>query len=223
MAQQGKQGRERLGKADALIFDFDGTLAPNLDLPDMRRQVVELTLGRGVPRQIFEELYIVEIIEAATAWMRRGDPRAAADYHETAHRLITEFELQAARHTEPFPAARPTLDTLRQSGKRLGVVTRNCSTAVRTVFDDIDAYFDAVLARDDVAYLKPDVRHVRQALNVLDGTPERAAMIGDGRLDMHVGRALGMTCVGVLTGSADADSLLEAGAHIIIGGLRELL
>jgi phosphoglycolate phosphatase len=223
VTHQDTHARDRLRMADALIFDFDGTLAPNLDLPDMRRQVVELTLDRGVPIETFEKLYIVEIIEAAAAWLHHRDRVAAGEYHRTAHRLITEFELKAARHTEPFPTARATLDTLRQHGKRLGVVTRNCSTAVRTVFRDIDVYFDAVLARDDVEFLKPDVRHVRQALSALDGIPERAAMIGDGRLDMHVGQALGMTCVGVLTGSADADALREAGAHLIVGGLEELV
>jgi phosphoglycolate phosphatase len=223
VTHQDTHARDRLRMADALIFDFDGTLAPNLDLPDMRRQVVELTLDRGVPIETFEKLYIVEIIEAAAAWLHHRDRVAAGEYHRTAHRLITEFELKAARHTEPFPATRATLDTLRQHGKRLGVVTRNCSTAVRTVFRDIDVYFDAVLARDDVEFLKPDVRHVRQALSALDGIPERAAMIGDGRLDMHVGQALGMTCVGVLTGSADADALREAGAHLIVGGLEELV
>ncbi|NIP16400.1 MAG: HAD hydrolase-like protein [Pseudomonadales bacterium] len=223
MKQQDTQARNRLGNAEALIFDFDGTLAPNLDLPDMRRQVVALTLERGVPQQVFEDLYIVEIIEAAAAWLSRKGGEAAADYHATAHGLITEFELQAAKLTEPFPAARATLNALRQRGKRLGVVTRNCSRAVRTVFGDIDVYCEAVLARDDVEFLKPDVRHVRQALGAMNGTPERAAMIGDGRLDMHVGQALGMTCVGVLTGSADADTLRAAGAHLIVAGLEELL
>ena len=223
MTRQKAEAHERLGEAEALIFDFDGTLAPNLDLPDMRRQVVDLTLKRGVPQETFEHLYIVEIIEAASSWLRGHNGKAAADYHETAHRLITEFELEAAQRTEPFPATRPTLGTLRQHGKRLGVVTRNCETAVRTVFRDIDVYVDAVLARDNVAFLKPDVRHVSQALSALHGTPERAAMVGDGRLDMHVGRALGMTCVGVLTGSTDADALREAGAHLVVSGLEALL
>jgi phosphoglycolate phosphatase-like HAD superfamily hydrolase len=34
---------------EAVLFDFDGTLAPNLDLPDMRRQVVDLTVSAGIP------------------------------------------------------------------------------------------------------------------------------------------------------------------------------
>ena len=29
----------------SLIFDFDGTLAPNLDLPDMRRQLIAHTVA----------------------------------------------------------------------------------------------------------------------------------------------------------------------------------
>lgn len=40
---------------------------------------------------------------------------------------------------------------------------------------------------------------------------------------MHVGRALGMTCVGVLTGSADADALRKAGADLVVSGLEALL
>lgn len=223
MTQQDADARDRLGHLETLIFDFDGTLAPNLDLPDMRRQVVALTLDRGVPPQAFEHLYIVEIIEAAAAWLDRRDVGGAADYHATAHRLITDFELRAARRTEPFPAARATLGALRRRGQRLGVVTRNCEAAVRTVFTDIDVYVDAVLARDNVEFLKPDTRHVSQALSTLNSTSDRAAMIGDGRLDMHVGRALGMTCVGVLTGSSDADALREAGADLIVSGLESLL
>ena len=50
----------------AMLFDFDGTLAPNLDLPDMRRQIIELTLAYAVPEHVFRDRYIVEIIDAAT-------------------------------------------------------------------------------------------------------------------------------------------------------------
>ena len=42
----------------AAVFDFDGTLAPNLDLADMRQQIVNLTVKAGVPSNIYESLYI---------------------------------------------------------------------------------------------------------------------------------------------------------------------
>lgn len=213
---------DKLSRAQWFIFDFDGTLAPNLDLPDMRRQVIALTAARGVPGDEFEHLFIVEIIEAAAAWLADRDSGAASAYHETAHRLITDFELAAAASTRPFPGVREALSDLKNLGKRLGVVTRNCQLAVRTVFHDIDEYCETVLARDDAEFLKPDVRHVTQALNALDAAPERSVMIGDGQMDMRVGRQLGMLCVGVLSGSSNAARLNEAGADLILDSVREL-
>ena len=41
-------------------------------------------------------------------------------------------------------------------------------------------------------------------------------MIGDGKLDMHAGRQLGMFCVGVLGGSSDRAALQAAGADLVL-------
>ncbi len=209
--------------AAAVVFDFDGTLAPNLDLPDMRRRVIALTDANGVPTQIFERLYIVEVIEAATEWLRQHEPSAAETYRDKAHRLITDIELNAASSTEPFPEVRALACTLRQSGRKTAVVTRNCSEAIRTIFPDIDDCFDSVLARDDVPHLKPDPRHITQALDGLSVAPQLAAMIGDGGIDMHTGKTLEMYCVGVLTGSGDTDTLVSAGADLVIPDVGRLV
>lgn len=212
-----------IAAAECILFDFDGTLAPNLDLPDLRRRVIALTRQRGVPDTAFEGLYIVEIIEAATHWLRGRDSESAARYHHEGHTLITTFEVTAARHTRPFPDVPPMLRTLRARRKRLGVVTRNCASAVRTVFQDIDAYCDSVLTRDDVAHLKPDVRHLEAALVALGRPGGSAVMVGDGALDMRAGRELGMICVGVLTGSGSSAQLREAGAHLVLPSAADLV
>ena len=44
---------QNMTSIEAVLFDFDGTLAPNLDLLDMRRQVANLTVKAGVPEEIF--------------------------------------------------------------------------------------------------------------------------------------------------------------------------
>ncbi len=199
-----------------VLFDFDGTLAPNLDLPDMRRQVIELTRAAGVPDHVFADEYIVEIITVASAWLARQSAIAAAHYHDQAHQLITDFELAAAAATRPFPGIAEKLDALRTQGLRLGVVTRNCRAAVLAVFPELLSYVDALHARDDTDHLKPDPRHLQLCLQTMAIPPQRAAMVGDGALDMRVGRSLNMFCIGVLSGSADHQRLEEAGAHIII-------
>lgn len=206
----------RVAQARALLFDFDGTLAPNLDLPDLRRRVVSLTLARGVPEAVFRGRYIVEILDAGAEWLAARDSAQGSKLHADGHRLIRDFEIAAAQRTEPFADIRGLLAGLRGRGKALAVVTRNCRAAVLAAFPDIADYCDAVLARDDVAHLKPDVRHVRQALDTLGYAPRQAVMVGDGQLDMHMGRALGLYCVGVLTGSSDAGRLREAGAEAVL-------
>ncbi len=200
----------------AILFDFDGTLAPNLDLPDMRRQVIELTRTYDVPDHVFEDNYIVEIIDAAALWLGGTQPDTAQRYAREAHGLITDFEMAAAADTEPFPGMAEKLDDLRNAGWRLGVVTRNCRAAVLAVFPEILHFVDVVKARDDVEHLKPDPRHLESCLTALACAAEKAVMVGDGHLDMRSGRELNMYCVGVLSGSGDAEGLTAAGAHTVI-------
>jgi phosphoglycolate phosphatase len=207
---------------EAIIFDFDGTLAPNLDLVEMRRQVMAMSLDAGVPAEVTRELYIIEIIEASSDWLRTRNHSDADAFHDRAHQHITSFELEAAAGLEPFAEVRDILTALRARGIRSAVVTRNCEAAVRNTFPDIDEYLDLLLARDNVAFCKPDPRHLQDALDGLSASPSAAMMIGDGRLDMELGRSLELSCIGVLTGSQSKDALLDAGADVVVDHVRQL-
>jgi phosphoglycolate phosphatase len=212
----------KLSHADCFIFDFDGTLAPNLDLPEMRRRVVEATLAQGVPSREFEHLYIIEIIDAAAHWLSRVGAAAAQSYATETHQLILDFELDAAAGMDVFPKTRFILSTIRQADRRISIVTRNCEQAVRRVFPDVDDFCDLLLTRDNVEFVKPDPRHLQLALCKLSRQADKSVMIGDSRMDMQLGRKLGLTCVGVLTGSHDAATLSGAGAHIVVDGIEAL-
>ena len=213
-----------LNGLDTLLFDFDGTLAPNLDLADMRRQIAAMSSAAGVPEAVFEDLYIVEIIEAGSAWLSQNiDGNQAQLFAEAAHQRIIDIELAEAATTQVFPGIPNMLSALRDTGFALGVVTRNCNAAVRQVFPEIDTYIDAIHARDDTPYLKPDPRHLSINLDSLQRQPDTTAIVGDGRLDMQTGKALGMRCIGVLTGSNNAEELVAAGADWVIESSLELI
>ena len=206
-----------------LLFDFDGTLAPNLDLPDMRRQVIAMTRQTGVPDAVFADCYIVEIIDAARAWLiERGASVDAETYARDTHQLIIDIEMQAATDTKLFAGTEQLLERLRRQDIRLGIVTRNCRGAVLTVCPHLGELVDAIHARDDVTYLKPDTRHLQASLEALNVDASAAAMIGDGGLDMQAGRALNLHCIGVLGGSSDEARLLAAGAHHVLPSVLEL-
>ncbi len=204
-----------------ILFDFDGTLAPNLDLARLRGEVVDFTACTPVPAEIYHDRYIVEIIDAAHDWLEVNEPDAAHRYREDAHQLITDFEVHAALSTAPFPGTPELLTQLRNSNLKLGVVTRNCRAAVLEVFPELLNYVDALHAREDVPFLKPDIRHLNTSLAQIGTKANNSIMVGDGALDMRAGRALEMLCIGVLSGSNDRDALQAAGAdHILPNALH---
>ena len=210
----------------AVLFDFDGTLVPNLDLQDMRRQIAAMAKAAGVPDSVYDGLYIVEIIEASQAWLSNQDNELASSaeaYAAASHQRINDIEMQAASNTAPFTAVRQVLNQLRNGGYRLGIVTRNCRAAVLTMFPDMDEYIDCLHARDDVVHLKPDPRHLQDNLDALGAEAALSVMVGDGALDMQAGQALGMRCVGVLTGSNDTHALTDAGATEVLADYRGLV
>ena len=211
----------RLHAAEAVLFDFDGTLAPNLDLPDLRRRVIDFVLSHDVPEVVFEGRYIVEILDAAADWLNRRGADAAG-FHRRGHELIRDFEVAAAQDTRPFPDAVHALESLRGQGKRIAVVTRNCRDAVLAVFPGLHAHCDTILARDDVSHLKPDARHIIAALERLGADPQSSLMVGDGQLDMATGRAAGLFCIGVLTGSSNRGDLEHAGANAVLDRVGDL-
>lgn len=203
-------------RPSAILFDFDGTLAPNLDLPDMRRQVIELTRNNAVPDEVWQGCYIVEIIDAAREHLNQRDTAQADLYFQRGHQLITDIEMSAARTTSVFAWTREVLERVRFQGIRTAIVTRNNEAAVRATFPDLDDYVDLLLARDNVTHLKPDPRHFAVALERLDQSAETTCIVSDGAMDMRTGRLLGLQCIGVLTGSNSRDQLVEAGAHHIL-------
>jgi len=224
-----RSGQIAPGAIQACLFDFDGTLAPNLDLPDMRRQIVAMAAAAGVPSRVYEGLHIVEVIHAAAQWLHDQaasadtGPAAAAAYTLASEQRIVDIEMAAAAVTELFPETRQMLSDLRGRGIKLGIVTRNCRAAVLSTFPDLEAYVDALHTRDDSQFLKPDPRHLQTNLAALDARPDRSLMIGDGALDMQAGMELGMHCVGVLSGSNDEDALDRAGANVVIPHVSDLL
>ena len=212
--------------AKAILFDFDGTLVPNLDLVDMRHQIAAMASTTGVPDSVHHGLYIVEIIEASHTWLisQGGALAKHADaYAAASHQRINDIEMEAATNTVLFAGVRGVLRELKTGGYKLGVVTRNCRAAVLAMFPDLDNYIDCLHARDDVQYLKPDPRHLQLNLAALSVDPSAALMVGDGALDMQAGKALNMHCVGVLTGSNDSNALFAAGANEVLEDYRGLV
>lgn len=191
---------------EAIIFDFDGTLATlTIDFGLMRRKVGALAaayLEDDVPDVGEPVLEWLEVLKGRVEQAEGLD--VAMEFHTRCRFAIIEMEVAAAREGELFGFTRPMLSWLRGRGVRTGIVTRNCTPAVRTVFADVDEYVDVLLAREDAERVKPDPAHLLAACARLGVEPGRALMIGDHPMDVVAGHRAGMHAAAVYSGRYDA-------------------
>jgi HAD superfamily hydrolase (TIGR01509 family) len=159
------------------IFDMDGTLTVAVHDFDAIRE--ELGLPEGRP--ILEELEALPAAESAPLY-----------------RQLDEIELELARSARAEAGARELLEALRESGRPLGILTRNSlPNALETLRAcDLERFFDpaCVLGRDEAAP-KPDPDGIRRLLRKWSARPEEGLMIGDFLFDLMAGRAAGLGTV----------------------------
>jgi len=93
--------------------------------------------------------------------------------------FLCRYELNSAKKSRLFPDTVSTLETLKESGVKMGLVTNTSRKAVDVAFQShcLRSYFDVVVTRESVARLKPDPEGVLLAVKKLGAN--RFLMVGD--------------------------------------------
>lgn len=209
--------QERTLKLNAVVFDFDGTLALlNIDFQEMRRDVLDLAASFGIAPDGLERLFVLEMIAEISGRIDRKSPGQDAVFSDLALKRVTTRELAGAAHSALFPGVKEMLVELRRRRIKTGILTRNCLEAVTAIFPDVRRYSDAVVTRDHTERVKPHPDHMRAVLRLLSEEPSNCAMVGDHPMDIRVGKEVGALAVGVLTGYSAASDLQGAGADLIL-------
>jgi putative hydrolase of the HAD superfamily len=153
------------------------------------------------------------------------------DEHEVPLPELVETMLGALRF-EPYPDVVPALEGLRDSGKRLAVVS-NWDVSLHDVLAEtrLTRYFDHVLTSAEVGSAKPAGEIFRRALALTGVGPHAALHVGDSVEDDVVGaHAVGIEPIlvarahpgaGVPVAPAPADPMIR-GVRVI-SSLRELV
>jgi phosphoglycolate phosphatase len=207
MREQGQSVKSQIS-LEAVVFDFDGTLAELvLDFAAMKNRVAAAATAylRGVPPP--NGLPALEYADQLAALIRRTSDGGAKRFLADVDQAIMDQEIEAAGSARLFPETRAALTSLARTGIRIGIITRNCRAAVNLIFPDAAEYADVILARDDTRYVKPDPRHLLDALTVLEAEPSRSLMVGDHPMDLATGKAAGTLTAGVASGRVGLEEL----------------
>ncbi|MCS7281561.1 MAG: HAD family hydrolase [Desulfobacterota bacterium] len=206
----------------AIIFDFDGTLAPlNLDFSHLRREVLKIAYQYLPPEALnsFNDMPVLEMIyELEGVLEERGQ-----EFKDQAFLKLNELEIEAAKKKALFPYTRRVLNYLNGKSIRIGIITRTCMGAVTQVFPDFEDYVSAVITREHVRRVKPHPEHILKILQILCVHAYDAMVVGDHVTDIIGGKLAGTKTAAVLTGRTERDEFLKLEPTYILNDISEIL
>lgn len=209
---------------NTIVFDFDGTLAKlNIDFQIMRETTSALISAHGVTNDQLRADYVLEMIDEAFTIISHRSPKQAQVFFDDAKSIIEKIETDAAHNGELFNYTKKLFSTLQSKNISLGIITRNCAKAIAIIFPDVSNYCPIVICRDDVRHVKPHPEQIILALKKLDSSPKNTLVIGDHPLDIKTGFNVGTKTCGVLTGRAQREDLISAGADLVLSKASDIL
>jgi len=233
----------------ALLLDLDDTILDDSSLiNDSWREACAAQAGRLAP---FEAATVVETIRKTSKWFwddpdrhREGRLQLEAARREVVRLALRELGIEDAElvacigdaysHRRdvgmaPLPEAIDTVRWLRDSGRRLALLTNGAAIAQRrkiTRFELADL-FDAILVEGELGFGKPDARVYERALIALDVKPSEAWMVGDNlEWDVAAPQRLGVCGVWIdARGRGLPEHATVTPNHIVrsLGELRSLI
>lgn len=202
----------------ALLFDLDGTLLDSL--ADIAAAMNRMLTERGLPvcntgdiRQMVGD-GMRQLVVRALPGNRRDE--ATVDACLAAYRAHYDTLWKTA--TRPYNGIPELLDSLRQQGFKLGVISNKAHrfTVPMTEHFFGSDRFAVVLGQRDEVPRKPNPAAALEAATLLGVSPAECAYVGDSGIDMEFATNSGMTGIGVTWGLRDAAELRAAGAtHLV--------
>jgi phosphoglycolate phosphatase len=192
-----------------VAFDLDGTLAATAGdiLAAINRLMVAEELPVFAPEKAFELVSLGNGARALIDAAFRNNGRELAD-HELDMQManyLANYLAAVCVHSNLYPDCQSTLGQLQERGYRLAVCTNKPEAHTEQLLArlGIREHFAAVAGVDTYAFHKPDPRHLLQVIGDAGGTPTRAVMVGDTKVDVRTARAAEIPIIGLGHGYSD--------------------
>lgn len=208
----------------AVLFDLDGTLVEtDIDFGLMKSEMLALGDREGIPASDLRDRDILTIVDIIACLVdRSAGPDAAHRVKREAYDKLEQIELANCDQAVPIAGSLELLNALRERCIGVGIVTRNCGSAVKITLAKTGITADVLLTRDDVLNTKPHPDHLLCALELLGAEPVEALMVGDHWMDVQGGRAAGTRTAGLLRDDRPENFFDREPPDFLIRSLSEL-
>lgn len=178
----------------AILFDFDGTLADTLPLIfRCFREILSDETGRCPTDQDIVAMFG----PTEEGMLRRALPES--QYAGAVEKLYTLYDTWHPEYVSANVEIEQLLIALKQAAYPLAIVTgkgrRTAEISLRHL--GWAKYFDVIVTGDDVQRPKPHPEGLQRALRTLNVPASNALYAGDSEADVAAGRAAGLVTVAV--------------------------
>ncbi|MGQ9780648.1 MAG: HAD family hydrolase [Nitrososphaeria archaeon] len=207
----------------AVFFDLDGTLVEfKLDVGRSKAEVLKLIISM-VPN--------IEGLDGTKSYYHMLDEVSNSVDFQTYEKIraslyaiLDKYEEAAAKRTRLREGALNTLMYLKTSGRKIALLTNSGRSAVDYVLQrfNIGKYFDKVLTRDELKFMKPSPEGIYHLLNFFDLNPEECVIVGDGVIDIIPSRIAGLKSIIVSGGYGTIEKVVQEKPDYLISSLSDL-
>lgn len=189
-------------KYDTVIFDVDGTLIDTEKTILLSLQHMLLRIKGKM--YTFEELYFALGIPGA-----RAIELLEIEEQEKAMEMWLGYCGRYEYLQKPFDGIGETLQELKETGLRLGIVTSRTREEFKKSVERYDFIrnFEVIICADDTEKHKPEPEPILAALEKMEITPPRALYVGDSPYDMACAKAAGADGALALWGAHETEKI----------------
>ncbi len=204
----------------AVLFDLDGTLLDTRDMIlDSFRYAYTKVLGSDALPSDDKLLSLVGIP------LKTQMEMIAPDRSDELFEAYLENNVRVHdTMLGGFEGAEKSLAELQEQGLRLAVVTsKRHEPAMRGLEKmGLENYVEFVVGADDSAEHKPKPGPLLLAASRMGLSTHDCAYVGDSPYDMQASRSAEMFAIGALWGMFEKETLLDAGAEVLLSHISEL-
>jgi beta-phosphoglucomutase len=207
---------------DAVIFDWDGTLADT-------RQVIVISFQKALNEvncKVTNE-YIERRIGIGAAETFRDIIRSAkVDVDEKLiYHLIerkSQLEIELTDQVQLFPGVKELLEALHGKVK-MGLASMNNHSVISHLVkaNDLEKYFDVILTAESVSNSKPNSEIFLKTAAKLKTSSEKCVVIEDSIFGVKAAKSANMGCIGVTTGVYSKKELNKEKPDLTVETLKD--
>jgi phosphoglycolate phosphatase len=210
---------------EAVLFDFEGTLVDfQWNLEGAVQETIDMLGASGFPIDRFQGCQYSTLMNQAMK-IAIELRRSPDEVREKIGAIYDRYDEDALTRWNLRDRSEDCLSALKTKGIKIGLV----SNVGRKVLEkallklDLHRFFNVVVSRNDVQYMKPSGEGLTLALGQLQVMKDKALYVGDSMDDIQAAKATGVKVILIMCKENPKAELLSAGSLQLIYHFDELL